>query len=266
MTSHNPNPTAPPGTVARALVAVSALVALVLGVPLLLVALGGALPVDLGSLAPAAWGSADDGRLLLLAILGIAWAAWGGTVLSVAVEAVSAIRRVATPSIPGLGMPQRMAASLVAVIVVGLSPGVGTAAPATAADGPPGASATAGSPWRAGSGQPAGEHASGAAHASDSELRGQGPSVRPAVARAAAGPAVGNLAAAVTIATSDSTDVPAAAILGTARQDRGSSRAAFSPRGTGPTCRLSPRSATTPSGCWLSSTSGPANGTWRSKP
>ncbi len=229
MTSHNPNPTAPPGTVARALVAVSALVALVVGVPLLLVALGGALPVDLGSLAPAAWGSADDGRLLLLAILGIAWAAWGGTVLSVAVEAVSAIRRVPTPSIPGLGMPQRMAASLVAVIVVGLSPGVGSAAPATAADGPPGASATAGSPWRAGSRQPAGEHASGAAHASDSELRGQGPSVRPAVARAAAaGPAEGSLAAAVTIATSHSTDVRATAIRETVAQDRGSGRAASS--------------------------------------
>ena len=38
------------------------------------------------------------------------------------------------------------------------------------------------------------------------------------------------------------------------------------PRVTSPPCRLSPRSATTPSGCWLSSTSDPASGTWRSKP
>ena len=54
MTSHNPNPPAPPGTIARALAAASAIVALVAGVPLLLVVLGGALPIDLGSLAPAA--------------------------------------------------------------------------------------------------------------------------------------------------------------------------------------------------------------------
>ena len=232
MTSHNPNPTAPLGTAARALAAVSALAALVAGVPLLLVALGDALPVDLGSLAPAAWGGADDGRLLLLAILGIAWAAWGVTVLSVAVEVVSAVRRVATPSIPGLGMPQRMAASLVAVIVVGLSPGVGGAVPPSAAAGAPGAPAAAGSAWTAASGQPAGERATGAAHASDAQLRGQGPSVRPAAVRAAAGPAAGpaagSLAAAVTIATSDRADVPATVARETAAQGRGSGRAASS--------------------------------------
>ena len=117
--------------VVRALAAVGALGALavlVLVVPYVLVALTQALPLDLGALSPASWGRADDGRLLLLAIVGVAWAAWVVMVLSVGLETWAAVRRVPTPTLPGMAVPQRTAAVLVASILVALSPG--PAAPA----------------------------------------------------------------------------------------------------------------------------------------
>ncbi len=108
--------------------ALGALAVLVLVVPYVLVALTQALPLDLGALSPASWGRADDGRLLLLAIVGVAWAAWVVMVLSVGLETWAAVRRVPTPTLPGMVVPQRMAAVLVASILVALSPG--PAAPA----------------------------------------------------------------------------------------------------------------------------------------
>ncbi len=112
----------------RALGALGALAVLLVLVPFVLVTLTQALPIDLGALAPAAWGHADDGRLLLLGILGVAWAAWAVMVLSIGVEAWAAVRRVPTPALPGMAAPQRLAAVLVAAILVTLSTTAGAPA------------------------------------------------------------------------------------------------------------------------------------------
>jgi nucleoid-associated protein YgaU len=108
-----------------ALAALGALVLLFVAVPVALVALTQALPVDLGSLSPAAYGRPDDGRLLLVAILAVAWAAWAVTMLSVGLETWAAIRRLPTPRLPGMAMPQRLAAVLVTAVLVALSPAAG---------------------------------------------------------------------------------------------------------------------------------------------
>ena len=100
-------------------------------VPVLLVVLGGALPVDLGVLAPGALTRPDDGGLLLLLVLGVAWAAWAVIVVSLAIEVGAAIRRVPTPRLRGLAGPQRLAAALVAALVVAAGAGTPSHAGAT---------------------------------------------------------------------------------------------------------------------------------------
>ena len=117
-----------PRRVGRALAALGALTVLIAVVPVVLVALTRALPLDLGALSPAAWGHADDGRLLLLAIVGVAWFAWAGMVFSIGLETWAAVRRVPTPTLPGMAVPQRLAAGLVAAVLVALSPAPGVPA------------------------------------------------------------------------------------------------------------------------------------------
>ncbi|MCB2175748.1 MAG: LysM peptidoglycan-binding domain-containing protein [Actinomycetales bacterium] len=105
-----------PGGVIRGLLAVIALAAFVIGVPvaLLLVA-----PLAIPQNAPT-WDSVigamtrpDDGGLLLGAIQVIAWVAWAAFTTSVIAELVAAVRRVSAPHIPLLGGTQRLAATLV---------------------------------------------------------------------------------------------------------------------------------------------------------
>lgn len=105
-----------PGDVIRGLVAVIALAAFVIGVPVALVLIA---PVSIPQNAPT-WDSVigamtqpDDGRLLLGAIQLIAWAAWAAFTTSVIAELVAAVRRVSAPHIPLLGGTQRLAATLV---------------------------------------------------------------------------------------------------------------------------------------------------------
>ncbi len=141
MTAHTDQREAGPRGVLRALASLGALGVLVVAVPYVLVALTQALPLDLGALSPAAWGRADDGRLLLLAIVAVAWIAWAVMVVSVGLETWAAVRRVPTPTLPGMAVPQRMAAFLVASILVALSPAAG--GPAVAAGIGSGASAGA---------------------------------------------------------------------------------------------------------------------------
>ncbi len=128
MTAETDHRDAGPRGVVRALVALGALCVLVGVVPIVLVSLMGALPLDVGALSPAAWGRTDDGRLLLLVIVAVAWGAWAVMVLSVVLEIWAALRRVPTPVLPGLGVPQRWAAVLVTSILVALSPAAGSAA------------------------------------------------------------------------------------------------------------------------------------------
>ena len=111
-----------------ALGAVIALIALMVGVPFVLVGLAARLPLDPSALNPSTWSSADDGRLLLMAVLAAAWIAWAALALSVVLESWAAVRRIATPQLPGLAVPQRAAAVLVAAVLVALSSS-GTAGP-----------------------------------------------------------------------------------------------------------------------------------------
>ena len=117
-----------PRRVGRALAALAALAVLIAVVPVVLVALTQALPLDPGALSPAAWGHADDGRILLLAIVAVAWFAWAVMVFSIGLETWAAVRRVPTPTLPGMAVPQRLAAGLVAAVLVALSPAPGVPA------------------------------------------------------------------------------------------------------------------------------------------
>lgn len=105
-----------PGDVIRGLLAVIALAAFVIGVPVALVLIA---PVSIPQNAPT-WDSVigamtqpDDGRLLLGAIQLVAWVAWAAFTTSVIAELVAAVRRVSAPHIPLLGGTQRLAATLV---------------------------------------------------------------------------------------------------------------------------------------------------------
>ena len=122
-------PQPPAAAVVRAGAALVALLAITLVVPAVLMVLGAALPVDLTALSPAGLARPDDGGLILLVLLAVAWVTWAVVVVTVAVEVWAALRQVPSPRLPGLATPQRLVASAVALVVVGLVPG----SPATAA-------------------------------------------------------------------------------------------------------------------------------------
>lgn len=103
--------------VARGAVALVLLAALVVGMPVALVALGAELqPFD--GLSRSTLGSAltgpDDGTLFLAALTLVAWAGWLVFAVSVALEVVAFVRGVPTPRVPLLKLPQQAAAALVA--------------------------------------------------------------------------------------------------------------------------------------------------------
>ena len=88
---------------------------LVIGMPLMLVAIG-ARPwdIDLSELR-VLLSRPDDGTLAVTVITVAAWTAWIVVAVSVVVEAVALTRGVSAPSLPGLGLPQHGARQLVAV-------------------------------------------------------------------------------------------------------------------------------------------------------
>lgn len=104
------------------------------GLPMALVAVGAvpaALPVtDLDGLATFL-SAPDSGALALTAFGVVAWAAWGVLTLSIALEVAARVRDTPVPSLPGLGLPQSLAHSLVGAVVllVATSPGTAAAAP-----------------------------------------------------------------------------------------------------------------------------------------
>jgi len=115
----------------RALAALAALLALVAGLPAVLLALGGpGLPTGLPSLAGVrdVLSRPDDGTLALTAVKGIAWAAWAYLSTAIAVEVTARARRVHTPRLPGLRLSQPLAHHL-----VGAAAALFIAAPLTAA-------------------------------------------------------------------------------------------------------------------------------------
>ena len=105
-------------TAAAALLTLGALVA---GVPWLLIVVVTTVRVRFDPTTPDGWWQAlttrDDGTLLvwLLTILGAV--AWAILMLALVVEIVSRARRLSVPRLPGLGLPQALAHSLVAAVV-----------------------------------------------------------------------------------------------------------------------------------------------------
>ncbi|RNM11838.1 LysM peptidoglycan-binding domain-containing protein [Nocardioides pocheonensis] len=91
------------------------ILALVVGTPALLLAIG-VTPwrEDLGELSTLLT-SPDDGTLALLVIGVVAWVAWAVVAVSLVVEIAAATRGVSAPRLPALGMPQRLAGRLVTV-------------------------------------------------------------------------------------------------------------------------------------------------------
>ena len=88
---------------------------LVVGTPVLLIAIG-ATPwrADLGR-AGELLTSRDDGTLALIVIGVVAWLAWTVMAVSFAVELVAVIRGIPSPRLPGLDLPQHFAGRMVAV-------------------------------------------------------------------------------------------------------------------------------------------------------
>ncbi|GAA2094081.1 LysM peptidoglycan-binding domain-containing protein [Nocardioides furvisabuli] len=88
---------------------------LVIGMPLMLIAIG-AHPwdIELNELR-LLLSRPDDGTLALTVIAAAAWTAWIVVAVSVVVEALALIRGVPAPSLPGLSLPQHGASQLVAV-------------------------------------------------------------------------------------------------------------------------------------------------------
>jgi nucleoid-associated protein YgaU len=99
----------------RGLAATLLILLLVAGVPFLLFAIGAApWKADLGELRTLLT-SPDDGTLAMVVIAAVAWLAWAFVAVSVVLEVVSQVRGLPTPTLPGLGAPQRAVGQLVAV-------------------------------------------------------------------------------------------------------------------------------------------------------
>jgi nucleoid-associated protein YgaU len=103
------------------LLAAVLLVGILVGLPVILVEVGGnPLPDRLPSLSDLgkALTSPDDGTLALAAISLIAWAAWLILAGSILIEATSRLRGITAPALPGLRLPQLAARNLVAAALL----------------------------------------------------------------------------------------------------------------------------------------------------
>ncbi|MCK0116995.1 LysM peptidoglycan-binding domain-containing protein [Isoptericola sp. S6320L] len=116
------------------LAALVAILAIIIGLPAVLFAVG-ANPFADG----VSWGDLtrpDDGSLALAAIKVIAWIAWGALTISLLVEIVARVRGIRPPRMPGLALPQGWAQGLVGAAVA-----LFAAAGPTAAVSPPASAA-----------------------------------------------------------------------------------------------------------------------------
>ncbi len=87
----------------------------VIGVPLVLTAIG-AVPssTTLSTLREVLF-SPDDGTLVVGMAAVVAWGAWAVMTMSLAVETITKLRGARAPRLPGLAMPQVAASQLIAV-------------------------------------------------------------------------------------------------------------------------------------------------------
>ncbi|MFE4258248.1 LysM peptidoglycan-binding domain-containing protein [Streptomyces sp. NPDC056883] len=136
MATRTPAPLRALGRLFRALLGLVALIALVAGIPILLLAVGHQ-PTELA----AGWDlltQQDDGSLFLTALTCIGWAAWALFAFSTLVELFALLRRQKAPRLRGLGGLQSLAGFLIGSIVL-LAP----AAAANAATPPAAATVSA---------------------------------------------------------------------------------------------------------------------------
>ena len=105
----------------RGLLATLALLGIVAGLPLVLLAIGAnPIPGALPSLetVKSALSSQDDGTLALGFIKVVAWAAWASLTLSIFLELISRVRGIRAPRMPGLRLPQSAARGLVSTSIL----------------------------------------------------------------------------------------------------------------------------------------------------
>ncbi|MFI6688391.1 LysM peptidoglycan-binding domain-containing protein [Streptomyces sp. NPDC050485] len=121
-------------TIIRALLALTVLVAIVAGVPCVLLAIG-VLPDHVPGIGESttALTSPDTGQLFLGAVTLIGWYGWLTFVISVVLETVAALRHRRVPRIRMLGGSQQLAGALIGGILILLPTGTAFATPATAA-------------------------------------------------------------------------------------------------------------------------------------
>ena len=120
----------------RGFLALLLLLTLFVGIPLALAAVGGnPLPSSVPSVndVTGALTSPDDGSLLLNALLVVGWVAWAFFALCVLVELGAQLRGLPTPRLPGLGLQQTAARTLVTAVIALFiaSPIAANAAPLT---------------------------------------------------------------------------------------------------------------------------------------
>lgn len=133
MAHRTPAPLRAVGALLRALLGLALLVAMVGGVPYLLLKVGHQ-PTELSDGFDLLMRQ-DDGTLFLVVLTGIGWVAWAAFTFSVLVEIVAVLRRRSAPRIKGLGGLQSFASFLIGGIVL-LAPTAASAAttgPAVAA-------------------------------------------------------------------------------------------------------------------------------------
>lgn len=106
-----------------------ALVAFVVGVPVLLIAIG-ATP-GIGDFSWSALTSRDDGTLAVAVIGVVAWVAWAVFAVSIVVEVTAHVRGLPAPRVPGFALPQVAAGQLVGVaaLLFVAGPAISAAAP-----------------------------------------------------------------------------------------------------------------------------------------
>jgi LysM repeat protein len=124
-----------------AVLATGALLAIVAGLPLVLLAIGAnPIPRSMPSLETirSVLSSQDDGTLALGFIKVVAWAAWTFLTLSILLELLSRVRGIQVPHMPGLRLPQSAARALVSTAMLAFIavPMSGQGAPAAAAAAP----------------------------------------------------------------------------------------------------------------------------------
>lgn len=99
----------------RGLAASLAIVLLVAGVPVLLLAIGATPSADDLTDLPSTLTRRDDGTLAMLLLTLAVWVAWAVAAATLVTEVVAQIRGLRIPAVPGLGLPQHAARQLVTV-------------------------------------------------------------------------------------------------------------------------------------------------------